>query len=150
MVPINLHENECGGLIDGIDSQLTRLRMQNSVANVALSVPVAEMDDLDKQLAELQLINNSELPPNPSVVHGSLGKKVGPAVPPKPKKQQQPLVSSYFEEVKIIPMFSVSFQFPKHAETGFVVNFIDQWPFHLNLTPGRSVCLVRNFINNFI
>lgn len=46
------------------------------------------MDDLDKQLAELQLINNTELPPNPGV------KKVGPAVPPKPKKQQQqPLVS---------------------------------------------------------
>lgn len=49
------------------------------------------MDDLDKQLAELQLINNAELPPNPgAALHG---KKVGPAVPPKPKKQQQPLVS---------------------------------------------------------
>lgn len=48
------------------------------------------MDDLDKQLAELQLINSAELPPNPSTLHG--GKKVGPAVPPKPKKQQ-PLVS---------------------------------------------------------
>lgn len=47
------------------------------------------MDDLDKQLAELQLINNAELPPNPAGV-----KKQGPAVPPKPKKQQQqPLVS---------------------------------------------------------
>lgn len=49
------------------------------------------MDDLDKQLAELQLINNTELPPNPGV------KKIGPAVPPKPKKpqQQQPLVSDF-------------------------------------------------------
>lgn len=43
------------------------------------------MDDLDKQLAELQLLNNSELPPNPGYQHG---KKIGPAVPPKPKKQQ--------------------------------------------------------------
>lgn len=47
------------------------------------------MDDLDKQLAELQLINNAELPPNPNISqHGTLGKKVGPAVPPKPKKPQ--------------------------------------------------------------
>lgn len=43
------------------------------------------MNDLDKQLAELALINKSELPPNPG---GTLGKKVGPAVPPKPKKTQ--------------------------------------------------------------
>lgn len=43
------------------------------------------MDDLDKQLAELQLLNNTELPPNPSV---QSGKKIGPAVPPKPKKPQ--------------------------------------------------------------
>lgn len=44
------------------------------------------MNDLDKQLAELALINKTELPPNPST--GTLGKKVGPAVPPKPKKTQ--------------------------------------------------------------
>lgn len=43
------------------------------------------MNDLDKQLAELALINKSELPPNPG---GTLGKKIGPAVPPKPKKTQ--------------------------------------------------------------
>lgn len=51
------------------------------------------MNDLDRQLAELALINNTELPPNPNV--GSQGKKVGPAVPPKPKKQL-PLVSSNY------------------------------------------------------
>lgn len=48
------------------------------------------MDDLDKQLAELRLLNNTELPPNPHLQH-TPGKKIGPAVPPKPKKQQ-PLV----------------------------------------------------------
>lgn len=42
------------------------------------------MDDLDKQLAQLQLLNNRDLSPKP---HG-LVKKVGPAVPPKPKKTQ--------------------------------------------------------------
>lgn len=46
------------------------------------------MNELDRQLAELALINKSELPPNP---HLTPGKKIGPAVPPKPKKQQ-PLV----------------------------------------------------------
>lgn len=48
------------------------------------------MNDLDRQLSELALINKSELPPNPHLMNA--GKKVGPAVPPKPKKQQ-PLVS---------------------------------------------------------
>ncbi|XP_018333703.1 thyroid receptor-interacting protein 6 [Agrilus planipennis] len=47
------------------------------------------MDDLDKHLAELQLINSIDLPPNPnSGQYGTLGKKMGPAVPPKPKKTQ--------------------------------------------------------------
>lgn len=46
------------------------------------------MNELDRNLAELALLNKSELPPNPNL---SLRKKVGPAVPPKPKKQQ-PLV----------------------------------------------------------
>lgn len=49
------------------------------------------MDDLDKQLAELQLMNKTELPPNPNVNQsgsGTLGRKVAPAVPPKPKKPQ--------------------------------------------------------------
>lgn len=46
-----------------------------------------DLNELDKQLAELQLIANGEL-------KNSMGanKKIGPAVPPKPKKQQ-PLVS---------------------------------------------------------
>lgn len=51
------------------------------------------MGDLAKHLAELQLINNSELPPNPSAPLGTPGKKIGPAVPPKPKKPQ-PQVSN--------------------------------------------------------
>lgn len=59
------------------------------------------MDDLDKQLAELQLINNTELPPNPTAQHGTLGKKIGPAVPPKPKKPQ-PQVKVTFQNSVII------------------------------------------------
>lgn len=43
------------------------------------------MDDLDKQLAQLQLLNNRDLSPKP---HGLVVKKVGPVVPPKPKKTQ--------------------------------------------------------------
>lgn len=58
------------------------------------------MNDLDKQLAELQLLNNSELPPNPSVYHTS-GKKVGPAVPPKPKKPQPQVKTKHNLETQI-------------------------------------------------
>lgn len=48
-----------------------------------------DMDDLDKQLAELQLINNTELPPNPTLQRpGTGGRKIAPVVPPKPKKPQ--------------------------------------------------------------
>lgn len=43
------------------------------------------MNDLDRQLAELALINKVDLQSN-SV--NSSGKKIGPAVPPKPKKNQ--------------------------------------------------------------
>lgn len=39
------------------------------------------MDSLDKQLAELQLLSELQK-------QGTLGKKIGPAVPPKPKKTQ--------------------------------------------------------------
>lgn len=55
------------------------------------------MDDLDKQLAELQLINNTELPPNPHALqqYGTMCKKVGPAVPPKPKKPQPQVKIKY-------------------------------------------------------
>lgn len=49
------------------------------------------MNDLDRQLAELALINKSELHSNSL---GTPGKKIGPAVPPKPKKAQ-PQVSFY-------------------------------------------------------
>lgn len=58
------------------------------------------MDDLDKQLAELQLINNTELPPNPTLQRPSTttGKKIGPVVPPKPKKPQpQVFIIIYIE-----------------------------------------------------
>lgn len=60
-------------------------------ANASRRFVCFSMDDLDKQLAQLQLINSAELPPNPGTLHG---KKIGPAVPPKPKKPQQPLVSN--------------------------------------------------------
>lgn len=50
------------------------------------------MDELNKQLAELSMLNNTDLPPNPHLQHAiTPNKKIGPAVPPKPKKQQ-PLV----------------------------------------------------------
>lgn len=50
------------------------------------------MNDLDRQLAELALLTNVELQPGSG---NTLGKKVGPAVPPKPKKNQ-PQVSRNF------------------------------------------------------
>lgn len=43
------------------------------------------MNDLDRQLAELALINKSDLQP---VSVNTPNKKIGPAVPPKPKKNQ--------------------------------------------------------------
>lgn len=47
------------------------------------------MDELDKQLAQLQLLNERDLIPNPNIQkHGTLGKKIAPIVPPKPKKTQ--------------------------------------------------------------
>lgn len=46
------------------------------------------MNDLDKQLAELALMNKKELAPSSQSNSGTLGRKVGPAVPPKPKKPQ--------------------------------------------------------------
>lgn len=42
------------------------------------------MDDLEKQLQQLQLLNNRDLSPKPS--QGLLLKKVAPEIPPKPKK----------------------------------------------------------------
>lgn len=44
------------------------------------------MDDLEKQLQQLQMLNNRDLSPKPS--HGLL-KKVAPEIPPKPKKNQK-------------------------------------------------------------
>lgn len=58
------------------------------------------MDDLDKQLAELQLLNNQELN---MPLHGTLGKKVGPAVPPKPKKNQPQVLFYFFFGFLLIP-----------------------------------------------
>lgn len=55
-----------------------------------------DMDDLDKQLAELQLINNTELPPNPTLQKpGGAAKKIAPVVPPKPKKPQPQVRNSF-------------------------------------------------------
>ncbi|KAK4878470.1 hypothetical protein RN001_010976 [Aquatica leii] len=65
------------------------------------------MDDLDKQLAELQMINNSDLLPNPNVTpHGTLGKKIGPAVPPKPKKPQPQVPYSHTVKQVSEPLYS--------------------------------------------
>lgn len=50
------------------------------------------MNELDRHLAELALINQVDLQPNAS---NGTGKKVGPAVPPKPKKNQ-PQVSALY------------------------------------------------------
>lgn len=57
------------------------------------------MNDLDRQLAELALINQTELQPSSS---STPGKKVGPAVPPKPKKSQQPQVIPYRKTIGMI------------------------------------------------
>lgn len=68
------------------------------------------MDDLDKQLAELQLLNKTELkaaPQSPGQT-GTLGKKVGPAVPPKPKKPQ-PQVIFIFVYFMLFHLFLSSF-----------------------------------------
>ncbi|EFA05566.2 lipoma-preferred partner homolog isoform X1 [Tribolium castaneum] len=60
------------------------------------------MNDLDKQLAELALINKAELPPNP--------KKIGPAVPPKPKKTQPQIPQSYPLKQPLEPSYSSRLQ----------------------------------------
>lgn len=54
------------------------------------------MNELDRQLAELALINQVDLQSNSN----TLGKKVGPAVPPKPKKNQ-PQVRSFYLSIYI-------------------------------------------------
>lgn len=69
------------------------------------------MDDLDKQLAELQLLNNADLLSNSSMSnHGTLGKKIGPAVPPKPKKQQPQVPQSYQVKQQCEPSYSTRLQ----------------------------------------
>lgn len=45
------------------------------------------MDDLDKQLQQLQLLNKRDLSPKP--MQGLTLKKVAPEIPPKPKKNQK-------------------------------------------------------------
>ncbi|KAK9874416.1 hypothetical protein WA026_002763 [Henosepilachna vigintioctopunctata] len=64
------------------------------------------MNDLDKQLAELALINTKELSPSPHMNSGTLGKKVGPAVPPKPKKPQPLIPQSYPLKHSVEPSYS--------------------------------------------
>lgn len=64
------------------------------------------MDDLEKQLQQLQLLNNRDLSPKPS--QGLLLKKVAPEIPPKPKKNQknqsQVFVNFFFFSF-ILPFF---------------------------------------------
>ncbi|CAH1981586.1 unnamed protein product [Acanthoscelides obtectus] len=59
------------------------------------------MNDLDRQLAELALINQAELAP---------GKKVGPAVPPKPKKNQPQVPQSYTLKQNVEPRYASRIQ----------------------------------------
>ncbi|CAH0548537.1 unnamed protein product [Brassicogethes aeneus] len=60
------------------------------------------MNDLDRQLAELALMNKQDLPSN----SGTLGKKVGPPPPPKPKKPQPQIPQSYPLKQTIEPSYS--------------------------------------------
>ncbi|XP_044764264.1 thyroid receptor-interacting protein 6 isoform X1 [Coccinella septempunctata] len=64
------------------------------------------MNDLDKQLAELALINRKELTPSLQSNSGTLGRKVGPAVPPKPKKPQPQVPQSYPLKHSSEPLYS--------------------------------------------
>nr|CAI5837554.1 unnamed protein product [Callosobruchus analis] len=66
------------------------------------------MNDLDRQLAELALINQADLAPN-SIV-GNSGKKVGPAVPPKPKKSQPQVPQSYSLKQNLEPRYASRIQ----------------------------------------
>ncbi|XP_066149214.1 thyroid receptor-interacting protein 6-like isoform X2 [Euwallacea fornicatus] len=62
------------------------------------------MNELDKKLAELALLNKTELPPNPHL------KKIAPAVPPKPKKQQPLVPQSYPLKQTLEPSYSSRLQ----------------------------------------
>ncbi|KAG5869343.1 hypothetical protein JTB14_022591 [Gonioctena quinquepunctata] len=66
---------------------------------------LSSMNDLDRQLAELALINESEL-------HSSSpsGKKVAPAVPPKPKKNQPQIPQSYALKQRLEPSYASRLQ----------------------------------------
>ncbi|KAL1502772.1 hypothetical protein ABEB36_007870 [Hypothenemus hampei] len=66
------------------------------------------MNELDRKLAELALLNQSELPSNPHLTSGN--KKVAPAVPPKPKKQQPLVPQSYPLKQTIEPSYSSRIQ----------------------------------------
>lgn len=72
----------------------------NYCCNWFLVIGSWKMNELDRNLAELALLNKSDLPPNP---HLTLRKKVGPAVPPKPKKQQ-PLVRLFLLVFRFIDL----------------------------------------------
>ncbi|KAH1011916.1 hypothetical protein HUJ04_001189 [Dendroctonus ponderosae] len=88
------------------------------------------MNDLDRQLSELALINKSELPPNPHLMNP--GKKVGPAVPPKPKKQQPLVPQSYPLKQPVEPSYS---------------SRIQSGQFYSNLPPPGSQALYSNTPN---
>ncbi|XP_057664784.1 thyroid receptor-interacting protein 6 isoform X1 [Diorhabda carinulata] len=66
------------------------------------------MDDLDRQLAKLALMNKVDLRITP--VGGSPGKKTGPAVPPKPKKTQPQIPQSYPLKKPVEPSYSSRLQ----------------------------------------
>lgn len=68
------------------------------------------MNDLDRQLAELALINKKELTSNSWSRSNTLNKKVAPAVPPKPKKLQPQVPQSYPLKQTVEPSYSSSIQ----------------------------------------
>ncbi|XP_074039695.1 zyxin isoform X2 [Leptinotarsa decemlineata] len=62
------------------------------------------MNDLDKQLAKLALMNRADLPPN--YPQSSSGRRAAPAVPPKPKKNQPQVPQSYPLKQSVEPSYS--------------------------------------------
>lgn len=66
---------------------LTKLTIHKLIIKIPSCLAEQEMDDLEKQLQQLQLLNNRDLSPKPP--QGLLLKKVAPEIPPKPKKNQK-------------------------------------------------------------
>lgn len=72
------------------------------------------MNDLEQQLKELELITKGDLKPACPNGSGTLGKKIGPAVPPKPKKTQPQIPQSYPLKQTIEPSYSTRIQANNH------------------------------------